>query len=94
MIYELTLVLPEKATPAKKKAVTETIEKMVKVFKGSVESTKDRGKMELAYPIKEELSGNFLFFELELDKESVSQLNSKLRLEEGIIRYLVVKKEQ
>lgn len=93
MTYELTLVLPGKATPAKKKSVTETIEKMVKVFKGSIKSTKDRGKIELAYPIKKETSGNFLFFELELDEESVGQLNGKLRLEEGIIRHLVVKKE-
>ena len=34
--YELTIVLPGKFTPAKKKAVQERIEKLIKTFKGSV----------------------------------------------------------
>ena len=39
--YELTLVLDLKATPAKKKAVGETIEKIIKMGKGKVEKTED-----------------------------------------------------
>jgi len=92
-LYELTLVLPDKATPAKKKQVTSTIESMVKVFKGKIKTTKDWGKIKFEYPIKKNESGNFLHFVLELEKESASQIEQKLRLEESVIRYLLIKKE-
>lgn len=91
--YELTLVLPGKATPAKKKQVTETIESMVKVFEGKVKESKDWGKIELKYPIKKNDSGNFLHFVLELGKDKAAQIDNKLRLEGDIARYLLVKKE-
>lgn len=91
--YELTLVLPDKATPAKKKQVTETIESMVGVFKGKIKNKKDWGKIKLEYQIKKNASGNFLFFELELDKDKAKEVDQKLRLEENILRYLLVKKD-
>ena len=93
MNYELTVVLPEKATPAKKKAVDEIVEKLVKVSKGKILKKDDWGKLELFYPIKKESSGNFIFFELELEPEQVKNLSQKLNLEEEIIRLLLVKKE-
>lgn len=89
--YELTVVLPEKATPAKKKAATSAIEKMVKVFKGKVVKTKDWGKIDLYYPIKKNNSGVFLFFQLELEPSSADSLDQKLKLEEDIIRHLLVR---
>jgi len=91
--YELTLVLPEKATPAKKKQVTEIIESMIKVFKGKIKSSKDWGKIEFEYKIKKNTSGNFLFFEIELDKDKAKDIDQKLRLEENILRFLLVKKQ-
>ncbi len=94
MKYELTIVLPEKATPAKKKAVEETLEKLVKVSKGSIVKKEDLGKINLSYPINKETSSNFSFFELELEPEQVKNLNQKLNLEEEIIRFLLVKSEE
>ena len=92
--YELVLVLPEKATPAKKKSVAETLETTVKVFKGKVVKSDDWGKVELAYPIMGNDNGNFLFFELELESASAKQLQAKLRLEEGVIRHLLIKADK
>ena len=91
MNYELTIVLSEKATPAKKKAVSEMIEKMVKLFKGKVIGTDDWGKIDLAYPIERNNSGVFLHFRLELENQAPGQINQKIRLEKDIIRHLLVK---
>lgn len=92
MDYELTIVLSEKATPAKKKAVTEMIEKMVKLFKGKVTGADDWGKIVLTYPIEKNNSGVFLHFRLELENQAPGQINQKMRLEKDIIRYLLVRK--
>ena len=93
MEYELTIVLPGKATPAKKKSMREFVEKIVSVLKGKVLSTEDWGEKNLAYKIQKNETGAFLFFVLELNPESVKALDDKIRLEEGIIRYLIVKKD-
>lgn len=90
--YELTVVLPEKATAAKKKSVKEAIEKMVKTAKGEIKNADDWGKKDLAYTINDNDAGVFLFFELELEPKAVKSLNQKVKLEDDIIRHLLVKK--
>lgn len=89
--YELTVVLPGKATAAKRKKAKETIGKLVKTLKGKVGKADDWGKKDLSYEIKKNNSGFFLHFVLELDGQEVKNLEQKLNLEEGIIRHLIVR---
>ena len=91
--YELTVVLPGKTKAAKKKTVSEKIEKLVKTAGGRVDKTDDWGEIDLAYKIKKEATGLFLQFLIELKGSEVKSLPDKLRLESDIIRYLIVKKE-
>jgi small subunit ribosomal protein S6 len=91
--YELTVVLPGKATEAKKKSTQKDLEKLIKDNKGKVGKLEDLGKIELAYKIKGSDSGNFLFYPLELNPETIGPINEKLRLKEEIIRYLLVKSD-
>ena len=88
--YLLTIVLSGKATAAKKKDVLEKIEKIVKVNKGKVTLSEDWGVKDLAYKIKKNDMGLFLHFELELPASSVKAISDKVRLEDDIIRHLMV----
>lgn len=90
--YELTVVLPGKATAVKKKKAQAKIEKIVSDAKGKVGKVDDWGKKELSYLIAKNNSGIFLHFPLELEAESAKSLDSKLNLEEDIIRYLLIRK--
>lgn len=90
-MYELTVVLPEKASPSSKKAVVDMISKIVEVNGGKVVVSQDLGVKEFAYPIKKNTSGTYLYFELELEPKLATILNEKIRVEEGIIRHLLVK---
>ena len=99
--YELTLVVDGKAGAAKKKKVTETLEKVLSLYKGKVLSTKDWGVKELAYPIRsanskigKSLTGLYTFFEIELDGKGIKALNDKLRVDTDLLRYLLIKKEK
>ena len=92
--YELTLVLDGKAGAAKKKKVTESLDKIIKLFKGAIKESKEWGVKELAYKIGKSETGLYLFFELELPPSAVKQLNEKLRVDSDIIRYLVVRKDK
>lgn len=91
--YELTLVLDGKGGVAKKKKYTEFVESLTKTFKGKVIDSKDWGVKDLAYKIKKSLTGLYLFFELELDPKSVKQINDKLRVDDDLLRYLLIRQE-
>lgn len=92
--YELTIVLPGKATAAKKKDVIERIEKMVTANGGSITKTDDWGKKDLAYDIKKNDSGVFVYFELEMPSQAAKAIKDKIRLEDDIIRYLLISKDK
>ncbi|MGA3292180.1 MAG: 30S ribosomal protein S6 [Candidatus Microgenomates bacterium] len=92
--YELTLVLDGKAGAAKKKRITEAMEKTLKIFKGAIKESKEWGVKELAYKIGKSETGLYLFFELELDGKGVKALNEKLRTNPDLIRYLLIRKEK
>ena len=91
--YNLAIVLPGAATAAKKKAIGTKLEKLIKDDKGKMGKMDDWGEKELAYPIKKSTSGTYLIFPLELEPAGAANLNGKLRLDEEIIRYLLVKNE-
>lgn len=91
MDYELTVVMAEKTTPAKKKSTSEMIDKLVKTFGGTVKKTTEWGLIPLSYFIKKNSSGIFVHYILELSPKAAKDLENKIRLEEGIIRHLIVK---
>lgn len=91
--YELTLVLPGKATAAKKKDAVEKLEKLLKINNGKVVNSEDWGVKDLAYSIKKNEAGVFLYFDIELPPQSLKNLRDKVRLDGDIIRYLLVVKE-
>jgi small subunit ribosomal protein S6 len=92
--YELTLVLDGKAGAAKKKKVTENLDKVLKLFKGVISQSKEWGIKELAYKIGKSETGLYLFFELELPPIGVKALNDKLRTDPDLIRFLLIRKDK
>ena len=89
--YELTLVLDGKTGAAKKKKTVETLESILKLFKGAIKESKEWGVKELAYKIGKSETGLYLFYELELDPKGVKALNDKLRTDGEVLRYLLIR---
>jgi len=89
--YELTAILDGKVSPAKVKALKERIEKLIATFGGKVEKVSDWGVKDLAYKIAKSTSGYYLLFELELDGPSNKGLDLKLKMEEEVVRYLLIR---
>ncbi len=92
--YVLTIVLPGKVTAAKKKSTLEKIAKIVTVSEGKVKETKETGVLPLAYEIAKSDTGLFINFELEFETSAVKPFTEKIKLEEGIIRYLLIRQEK
>jgi small subunit ribosomal protein S6 len=92
--YELTLVLEGKNSSAKKKKVTETLEKILKVLKAKVVESKDWGVKDLAYKLDKNEQGAYLHFVLEMEAPAVKALNEKLRTDSDILRFLLIRVEK
>jgi ribosomal protein S6 len=90
--YELTVVIPGNASAQKKKSAQETVEKLIKMNKGTVSEMKDLGKIEFAFTLAKNDSGQFMLFNVELEPEGAKAMNNRLRAEDEFIRYLLVKK--
>ncbi len=69
------------------KAHEQTLEEM----QGSVVYKESWGLRNLAYPIKENKKAFYEFMNIELPQNNIKDLNSKLNLNEKIIRYLSIK---
>lgn len=91
--YELTIILEGKTTSAKKKAVLETLEKIVKLLEGKIEKGEDWGVKELFHEIKKVKEGLYLHVPFEMNAKNLKALEVKLKAEENILRYLIVRTE-
>lgn len=89
--YELTLILESKTTSAKKKSFLESLEKVIKILEGKVEKAEDWGVKELFHEIKKKNEGLYLHMPVELPAKSAKQLDQKLRMDENVLRHLLVK---
>ena len=92
--YELTIIVDSKSTSAKKNSIKEKVENLVNSFKGKIIKTDDWGKLEFAYKLGKMDSGVYLFFELELENLNVKGLSDKLKMEDSVLRFLLVGKNK
>ena len=91
-IYELALVLREGAGKNEaelKKIAAEIVSKV----KGRITSTNSLGLKQLSYPVKKADKGQVLFLEIELAETEVKSLEQSLKINEQVLRYLIIKKE-
>ena len=87
--YELTVIFPL-TLKEKEKAREELKKEQEKVAK--IEKETDWGEKKLAYPIKKNERGHFYFYELRTSPEKIKTLDGWLKLNENILRYLIVLK--
>lgn len=91
--YELVLVFsPETSSENQKKLVSQ-LKTLIEKAKGKIGKSDEWGKRELAYPIKKFSEGVYFLLNLELPADVPVELEKKIKLEEEVIRYLLVRKE-
>ena len=94
MNYELVCILSPKIVD---KEIDKEIDKIDKILlKNKVKNLEKNvwGKKELAYPIGKFFDGYYVQYNFELTPEVVNKIDSKLKLEEKIIRFLIMKQEK
>jgi small subunit ribosomal protein S6 len=89
--YELMLVLPDGKQQKEAEAL---VKEWLSKSGGKVVSVDFWGKKDLVYPIKKQMKGVYVLFELELAADEATELQKRIKLEEGLLRHLLVVKNQ
>ncbi len=92
--YEIMFIVKATMESADVKKTAETFKKLVSDLKGTVAEYKELGEKKLAYPIKKELNGYYFVMQVEADKDCVQEFDRKIRLDENVLRHLIIKQEE
>lgn len=90
--YELALILSAKLAEDKQKKILGEIDKYIKDISSKSEGAKLLGKKRFAYPIKHETEGFYYTAVFTSEGKETAGLSTKLKLNEGVLRYLILKK--
>ena len=91
--YELALVLSTKLDDEAKQAEFNKVTELLARFGGTVEKVDDWGKRRLAYEIKKETEGFYSFITFDAEPAAPAEIESRLRIMENILRYLIIRKD-
>ena len=91
--YELAVVLSMKLEDEERAAAIEKVKGYITRFGGTVTNVDEWGKKRLAYEIQKMREGYYYFFHFEADTTVPAELESRMRIMDGVIRYLCVKQE-
>lgn len=90
--YLLTLVLKPDLEEKDRKALLDSIGKKITGTEGKVTKEDLWGVRPLTYTIKKQNSGYYAHYEIEADPKDAKGLDKTLKLEEDILRYLLIRK--
>lgn len=105
--YELTVIFKPDLKKEKQEKAVEGLKKIIESKKSPAAARPDTiggrqgkvlkidlwGKKSLAYEIEKQKEGVYLLVSFEADPKVLSELEKKIKLEENIIRYLIVRTE-
>lgn len=91
--YELIYIIQPQLDNDTTKAVDERVTQAIATNRGQVVSTEVWGQRKLAYPIGSFFEGYYILHNVQMPPASVSEVERVMRLNENIIRFLVVRKD-
>ncbi|MCQ4726808.1 30S ribosomal protein S6 [Anaerotignum faecicola] len=91
--YELALVLRPDLDEETKAAESQKVQDLITRFGGTIDKIDDWGKRRLAYEIQKVNEGFFSFISFDAEGTVPAEIESRVRIMENVLRYLIVRKE-
>ena len=91
--YELAVVVNAKIEDDARAAVIEKVQNYVTRFGGQISDVEEWGKKRLAYEVQKMREGYYYFISFEAEATAPAEIESRLRIMDNVIRFLVVKQE-
>ena len=91
--YELAVVVSAKFEDEERAAVVDKCKALIERFGGTITNVDDWGKKRLAYEIQKMKEGFYYFIQFEAESSAPAEIESRIRIMDNVLRYLVVKNE-
>ena len=91
--YELAFILSPEASEEETRAIMDRVEQVVTTHDGQVVKVNQWGRRRLAYPIERHRDGIYVFIDMILTPESVSELERTLKVSEIVLRHMVKRRD-
>ncbi|MBR6328262.1 MAG: 30S ribosomal protein S6 [Lachnospiraceae bacterium] len=91
--YELTLVISSKVEEDEKTAALDKAKALIERFGGTITNVDDWGKKRLAYEIQKMKEAFYYFIKFEAESTAPAEIESRIRIQDNVIRYLIVSDE-
>ncbi len=92
-IYELTVLFEPELSEKDLGKATKDLQGLLGKNGAKIKTNSDPVKRATAYEIGKHRDAFYLYQELEMKPEDISALDEKLKLEDSIIRYLLIRKD-
>ena len=91
--YELALVLSPALEDEARAEELKKAQELIERFGGKIEGVDDWGKRRLAYEIRKVNEGYYSFTSFEAPATTPAEMESRLRIMENVLRYLIIRKD-
>jgi len=92
--YETVYIAQASLDEESLKALNERFAQTIGAFGGQITATEPWGRRTLAYPIKKQFEGQYILQRFQMRPEGASEVDRFFRLNENIIRYLIVRTDE
>ncbi len=91
--YELGFILNPEVNEEQTRAIMERIEQIVSNYGGQIMRVNQWGRRRLAYKIDHHRDGFYVFIDMILTPETVSELDRTLKVTEEVIRHIIKRRD-
>ena len=91
--YELGFILNPEVSEEQNSSILERIQQIVNTNDGQVVRINQWGRRRLAYPIEHQRDGFYVFFDMILSPETVSELDRNLKVTEEVLRHIIIRRD-
>ena len=88
--YELVIIVAPDIDETATADVVEKVKSWITEAGGSIESFEEWGRQKLAYLIRKNKEGQYFLFNLKLEPTAVANLERNFGLQESIMRFLII----
>lgn len=92
--YEVMYILDSRLDEESQTKINTRVQETIAKIGGKLESSETLGRKRLAYPIKKQNDGVYMLTHFEADSRSLKELNRVMNITEGLLRHLVVRRDE
>ncbi len=92
--YELAVIVSAKIEDEERAAVVDKCKALIERFGGTITEVDDWGKKRLAYEIQKMKEAFYYFIRFDAESTVPAEIESRVRIMDNVIRYLVVKQDE